>query len=113
VVDLVLLEFQNREFMIDKIIEMYKSGVSSTEIAKLLRISKAKILETLHINNVEMRPKAASRKYGLNENSFSKITLESCYWAGFIAADGNIYNKYLSIELNNIDEKHLQKFRTF
>jgi hypothetical protein len=44
---------------------------------------------------------------------FSTLTPESCYWAGFIAADGNIYNNILSIELAKCDENHLFKFCDF
>ncbi len=52
------------------------------------------------------------RKYSVNNNFFSKYTLENCYWAGFIAADGCLEsNTYcLSIGLSIKDKKHLQNF---
>lgn len=41
-------------------------------------------------------------------------SLEAYYWAGFIAADGNIsHNKQLRITLSQKDIKHLQKFGQF
>jgi DNA-binding transcriptional regulator WhiA len=38
------------------------------------------------------------------------LTIENCYWAGFIAADGSVdrNRKVLTISLNNKDSKHLK-----
>lgn len=60
-----------------------------------------------------MRPNASHRKYEIDELSFSNINKDNCYWAGFIAADGNISGINLSVELNSIDEKHLLKLADF
>lgn len=51
-------------------------------------------------------------KYTRNDNYFSKPTIENCYWAGFIAADGSIEKKSnrsakLSIQLQQKDKEHL------
>lgn len=54
-------------------------------------------------------------RYDYNRNFFEKIdTEEKAYWAGFIAADGNIRKDFhkLRIELNIQDIKHLEKFRS-
>lgn len=61
------------------------------------------------------------RKYTFNENAFKELTPESCYWAGFIATDGNLLDRrrqsgkengyyILGIELSQDDEDHLEKF---
>lgn len=42
---------------------------------------------------------------------FKKNDPNSCYWAGFIAADGSISGTYLSIELQYPDRQHLRKFQ--
>lgn len=54
-----------------------------------------------------------------NENFFSKPNLTNSYWAGFIAADGNIYTsttsrgavRGLKIQLSSKDRSHLEKFK--
>lgn len=52
--------------------------------------------------------------YKYNKQFFNNInTEEKAYWAGFIAADGNIRKDFLKmrIELNIQDYTHLEKFR--
>ena len=53
----------------------------------------------------------------INSGAFSKpLKLESCYWAGFIAADGNLRKsqaKEISIMLNIRDTKHLRKLKKY
>lgn len=53
--------------------------------------------------------------YTRNNNAFSNLTLESCYWAGFIAADGciNIKHPSLHICLSPKDLDQLDRFRIF
>lgn len=52
-----------------------------------------------------------SRKYDVNKNYFNIPTLENSYWAGFIAADGCLYEKSnsLQIELQYSDKERLEK----
>lgn len=51
--------------------------------------------------------------YTLNEDYFSVPNLENCYWAGFIAADGNIEKNHrsLKVSLSIKDLEHLSKFK--
>lgn len=56
-------------------------------------------------------PRTVNRKWDYNQSYFSVLTLENCYWAGFIAADGCIHdNGGFSLELAIKDKKHLEKF---
>lgn len=49
-----------------------------------------------------------------NESAFSELTEESCYWGGFLAADGNVDAKQrVRIMLNYDDIGHLEKFKDF
>jgi hypothetical protein len=56
----------------------------------------------------------AKKRYCCDENFFSKITKESSYWAGFIAADGcvSLSQQKLRILLKDDDRSHLEKFKT-
>lgn len=46
-------------------------------------------------------------------NIFNSYTKESCYWAGFLAADGSIdINSTIGIELNAKDKKSVLQFKT-
>ena len=53
------------------------------------------------------------RIYDCNDHFFSEDNEKSFYWAGFIAADGNIekYKPRLTISLSSIDRQHLEKFK--
>lgn len=56
----------------------------------------------------------ANTKYDVNELFFEEKNLVTCYWAGFIAADGNIskkQNRCLCINLGSKDVEHLCKFK--
>lgn len=54
-------------------------------------------------------------KYTLNEDYFSFLTLENCYYAGFIAADGCISKNgnVLGIGLSSKDKQHLVNFLSY
>jgi len=62
--------------------------------------------------NIKAR-KGKGRKYSFNEDFFSKKSLISCYWAGYLAAVGNIspQKNTVYIKLNQQDKKHLQQFQ--
>jgi hypothetical protein len=52
-----------------------------------------------------------NRKYTVNHNYFSEVTLENSYWAGFIAADGCITKNYVKIMIAQKDLKILEQFK--
>ncbi len=51
-----------------------------------------------------------SKSLGMNIDAFKYPNEESLYWAGFIAADGNVSGKYLRISLQERDINQLNKF---
>lgn len=53
------------------------------------------------------------RKYYINKQCFNDINYNSCYWAGFIAADGCVRGNRLSIGLKVSDKSHLDKLVKF
>lgn len=55
--------------------------------------------------------RTVNRLWDYNQNYFTELTLENCYWAGFIAADGCVKEKgEFSIGLAIKDKNHLEKF---
>jgi len=90
-----------------QIIKLYQSGLSMMKIANQLKISSKTVYDVLKINNIESRRK----HHKINEAYFDNPNIEqSAYWAGFIAADGYIYNpsNCVRIELNIKDRQHLE-----
>lgn len=54
----------------------------------------------------------------LNHNAFSEYSAESAYWAGFLAADGNLRISHsncrcIRVYLSIVDKVHLEKFKRF
>ena len=49
------------------------------------------------------------RKYSANKSFFSIPNILNCYWAGFIAADGNVSRNKLSVKLKPDDGHHLEQ----
>lgn len=97
----------------NKICKLYNNGLSSVKIAKKIGVSKPTILKRLKKNNIKRRKSCFERQFDFDDNVFSEFTPGSCYWAGFIAADGNISNGTLSIELSIKDEIQLIEFSKF
>ena len=90
-----------------QIIELYNSGLGMSNIANQLSISSTKVWNILKSNSVKIRRKHSK----IDETYFDNPNTEkSAYWAGFIAADGYIYNlnKYVRLEINIKDKQHLE-----
>jgi transposase len=51
------------------------------------------------------------KRFKFDEMFFQTLNNTSCYWAGFIGADGNIHKNSLAIEIHKKDINHLEKFR--
>lgn len=111
------------------LIELYNSGKSLMEIAKIVSDSKGamsvrKKLQSLGINtsyenNIDKYREKMSRnfhKYTLNEQVFDCVdTEEKAYWLGFLMADGyNHANKNaICLRLQKEDKEILEKFKVF
>lgn len=87
------------------IINLYINGKNTKEISKILDCSIHLILKRIKKVGFKLR----EYRNTLNHTFFSNFTDESCYWAGFIAADGWIgKNNGLGIEIK--DKEHIEKF---
>jgi len=102
----------------EEIVLKYKELKSIRRLASYLHISQLRMEKYFRDNHLERNSK---RKYTLNDMFFSNDTPESFYLAGFIAADGNIYDNIdsknkqhneLSISLKAGDILHLEKIKT-
>jgi len=50
-------------------------------------------------------------KHSCNENFFNEPNLENCYWAGWIASDGNILKNRLCLRIATYDKQVLLNFK--
>jgi len=95
------------------IIELYNKGLTLKEIGNKIGYSETTIFNKLKKNNIERRKTGPKRKISINDNVFSSFNKNSCYWAGFLGADGCIFGNQISINLHLIDYNHLEKFKEF
>jgi hypothetical protein len=91
-----------------KISEEYLNGSGLKSLASKYNVSQWTLLA--RFKKIGIRK--TTKRY-LDEDTFSKYTKESCYWAGFLAADGWVSQRRLGCELSAKDENHLYKLRTF
>ena len=94
------------------ILEEYKllkeKGLKRLEIANHFNVSENQLKGWIKKNGVAT-PKPTVK----NIDAFSSFTEESCYWAGFLAADGCITGGTLKLCLGYDDHSHVEKFKEF
>jgi len=99
---------------INKIIELYNSGLGQTKIKNITNISNNLIIRTLKENNIDI---IGTKRFSCDENFFDKIdTEEKSYWLGFLFADGYVRirkDKYgeLKLKLQYRDINHIELFK--
>ena len=98
-----------------KVIELYKSGMSQIKIGKLYSVDRTTISRILRKNNVELRdPSHRKRIYSLNENYFDEIdSPNKAYILGLLYADGCNYppKNSVSLTLQEKDKTILDKIK--
>lgn len=88
--------------------ELKTQGLKRIEIAEKFGLTDGQLKKLITKNGW------AKIKPILNENSFKELNEGSAYWAGFIAADGNVDSKNrIRIMLNYDDTSHLEKFKAY
>lgn len=87
---------------------------------KSLGLKRAEIADKFGIPEWKLKKLIAQNSWGKIapkiefEDAFSYLDELSCYWAGFIAADGNVDHKNrVRVMLNYDDSSHLQKLKEF
>lgn len=99
---------------INKIIELYRTGLYTTDIDSILGLRNGVSQYLLNKSNVMLRHRGLKSKIG-NENYFDLIdTEEKAYFLGYIMADGNvstINSQYsLKIHISIQDREIVDKF---
>lgn len=87
---------------------------------KLQGLKRAEIANEFSIPEWKLKKHIAANNWGKaspvigNESAFDDYSEESCYWAGFIAADGNVDSKNrIRVMLKYDDILHLEKLREY
>lgn len=95
----------------ESIKELYLDGMGSTAIEKKINVSRTSIVKILREYGI-WEPGIRPWKNVHNIRFFKTYTRESCYWAGFILADGNLSSSRncLRFCINRADDGHLKKF---
>lgn len=100
----------------DKATDLYKKGHSLYEIDDMIGLSKKSFAAHLRKSGIKIRHGFKRDGYDVNEKYFSNIdSPNKAYWLGFIFSDGCVVSEgrtyKIAIELNEIDESHLEKFK--
>lgn len=101
------------EALANEIVRRYEAGESTVQLAVAYKVSHTCIGNWLRKKGANIRPASkAARPYTINDSFFAdKHSEQACYWAGFIAADGNISGNRLSISLSAKDRDHLIRLK--
>jgi len=101
------------------IVELYKSGRSTSQIARHLQVSPPTVSRWLHRQGVTLRePRETSTKCQLRHDAFDELTVDSAYWIGFLFADGSVIacrgeKPRVQARISERDRDHLTKLRAF
>jgi len=85
-----------------------ETGESLESLATRFGVSKWTLLARFK----KLGAQKTIRRYQ-DDLAFSKFTELSCYWAGFLAADGCVSKYNVSLELSMVDKAHLEKIVSF
>lgn len=105
---IMLLAAEQDEKLVCK---MYLDGKSIDKIAKTFGTSIHPIKRILKKYNIVVRKpyeQSYCRKYEFKFDFFKEVNQLSSYWAGFIAADGNLDGNLVQLNLNARDYGHLE-----
>lgn len=104
--------------ILNKIVELYESKKSFTEIGKVVGIDRHKVSYILQKEGLYKKKNNANKNitYKKDETVFEVIdTEEKAYWLGFLYADGYVSEIYSSVRvaLKKEDYNHLIKLQQF
>ena len=89
----------------DELVRLFDSGLKIIEIAGKMGISQWTVLA--HLRKLGLRRN--KRHHITRPDAFSTCSAGSCYWAGFLAADGCVSSENeVDVELGIVDAEHLR-----
>lgn len=91
---------------IESVSKIYEEQGSLERAAKIIGCGRSKLQSFCSKNNIK-------RSYAIDHEIFSEITPQNSYWAGFIAADGCVYQKFLKVVIQERDREHINKMLMF
>lgn len=95
-----------------QVCSQYEQGKSAVDIAKENGVESTSIYRLLKKHGVLIRNNSeCKRQLKYNSTFFDTYTELSCYWAGFIAGDGNVSGHELSVCSQLSDKAHIQKYK--
>lgn len=98
----------------EKIVNLYRSGKNTVEIANEFGTYQTSIRRVLIRNKVQLRSGSVSRnRVENNVFDLNNLTKEDYYWLGLLITDGCISNSYLSLSLKEEDCYQLQRFASY
>ncbi|MBJ7469842.1 MAG: hypothetical protein JHD16_01000 [Solirubrobacteraceae bacterium] len=98
----------------DWMIAMARSGHSRAVIAQSLGRSEGTVRRHLaRAGVVSADPADQARKHPLNQDAFAYPSPARDYWAGFLAADGNVHESRITLVQNERNEDHLMAYLGF
>lgn len=91
-----------------EIIKLYNDGHSTMKLAIKYNLHRSTIQSVLKRNDIELRKRTPVH---YDVHFFDEYNENSCYWAGFIAADGYVRSDRaaVTIHLSSADYEHLLK----
>lgn len=98
--------------LLQNIMSLYAAGMTIRDISHVLGMTHSRIHRTLVRAGVPRRP-PCHRTYTCRHDAFAILDAASCYWAGFLAADGCVSGHTLLVELSAKDVNHLEKLKSF
>lgn len=93
---------------------MATAGMSQAQIAQALGRGPSTVRTHLRRMGIApMSPADRARRYPLDERAFSVVSPPRNYWAGFIAADGNVFGTKLTVVQMAAEATHLRCLQAF
>lgn len=95
-----------------EVLSVIKQGTRMSVLAKC-ECGSEKEYEFQSLRRGVTKTCGCKKKKYVDETCFEELNEESLYWAGFIAADGNVHNDYIKIAIIKSDAEHVKKFIQF